>query len=280
MGVVIKRYCLRLYIPNTDYQLLIIDDKSKVIGFQKCEESNRLRIDNYNYFFLNDSNFKEEIIYFDPLLPESFQNEASIRFSLIFNQYLNRVFGKNSILQSSVIYSNPILLNQVKNIPKQSVVLDIGCGNCFNENIFNSSLLFYFSDIVDYSRNSSNFIISNGYSINCPDRYYDFIWAFYVLEHVPRPDRMIDELFNKVKVNGEVWIIIPVLVSTFSNIENLFIPIFHLQVFTSNVDKYGTSISKIVNLIEGKAKIIQLEYFDNGKTEFETKQLFLRCLKV
>ncbi|MCX6238932.1 MAG: methyltransferase domain-containing protein [Bacteroidia bacterium] len=279
----INEFCLKLYLPNNDCDLLFINYTGQFIDYLALSEFLIIQkvTENTKTYIVQSRDNKRTAIYFDPLIPETFNNGFSEKFSLCLNYYLDKVFNRNSKLHQSNFYSHNLLKSEVDLIDKNSKILNLACGNCFEENIFELPFEFYFADIVDYSNYSSAFKISNANSLNFEDEYFNFIWMFYLLEHVPNPYSVIDEALKKTNKNGELWITIPVYSKPFNRLKDFFIPIFHLQVFTKIDNGFGFPISKIIDYLSCKAKIIKLEYFDfDEDSDKETTQLLLQCKKL
>jgi len=279
MNDAVNSFCLKLYVPDSEYDFLLFTIGGDFIDFFKKSDFHLLEsINNYRVYSAENAIIAQ---YFDPLNPCSYENVLSENFSIILNSYVNKVFSGNSILHQSTFYSHDLLIRDVSLIDKQSKILNVACGNCFEEDIFKTPHDFSFSDIIDFKDKSSNFKICNAHHLDFEDNYFDYVWLFSFLEHSFNPYAIINESLKKIKRGGELWITIPVYNKPVENQDSLFIPIFHLQFFTKEGNVLGFNIIKLIEYLEVKTEIKKTEYFyfDQVFEEEENVQLLIQCVK-
>ncbi len=101
---------------------------------------------------------------------------------------------------------------QVKKVPKGSVVLDAGAGRCRYRYLFNHCEY----KAQDFCKHEGNDLKCGGMDYICdichipaPDGYFDVILCTEVLEHIPRPYLAIKEFSRLLKSGGQLFISAP-----------------------------------------------------------------------
>jgi len=96
-------------------------------------------------------------------------------------------------------------------VKKSDRVLDAGAGACPYKRFFSHAEYEStdFEDIFDKSAKNKHNFICNLESIPKPEESYDVIVNTQVLEHVPSPQRVIDEFFSILKPGGRLFLTAP-----------------------------------------------------------------------
>ena len=108
------------------------------------------------------------------------------------------------------------ILNNAKNIPNGSKVLDIGAGGCPHKNKF-SHCKYFSQDFVQLSdsqiQNHTGYgkidFVSDILNIPVPDKSFDVILCTEVIEHIPDPISAIKEISRILKPGGSLLITAP-----------------------------------------------------------------------
>ena len=119
-----------------------------------------------------------------------------------------------------------------KHISKSDSVLDFGCGGGFLLNNLECDTKVGV-EINDIARNFCN----QNFNFKCykylneiQDDSIDIIISNHCLEHTPNPDKLIEELYNKIKKGGKIVICVPLDYPKMKFIEED--PNFHLYSFS------------------------------------------------
>lgn len=119
----------------------------------------------------------------------------------------------NVMLEEESFYNLKSKLARIeyfKGINRDAKVLEFGCG--VGQNIFSFKNK-YGIDLNKklYPRlRSKGFIMYNSIK-NLPNNFFDVILLCQVLEHLENPIKILKELKNKLRFNGEIRIILPIL---------------------------------------------------------------------
>jgi SAM-dependent methyltransferase len=97
-------------------------------------------------------------------------------------------------------------LSIASQIPTGSIVLDAGAGSKAYEYLF-SHVVYESTDHID--PNSIHTFVCDLSNIPKPDAIYDAILNTQVLEHVPYPQKIIDEFYRVLKPNGKLFLTAP-----------------------------------------------------------------------
>lgn len=184
-------------------------------------------------------------------------------------------------------------INTMPKIPMNSNILDIGCGTgkqLLNfSNFFTEKCNYYGCDI---SKESLNFIENNYYSdaklylIN--DSFdkidilldknikFDLIYSFYSLYYSENLQLLIHHIFNSLKENGILWVVMPYKntnIELFSILEKIY-KIDKKVIYSIN----GFSNDVILNASNIGFKDIEISLFEN-KIHFNTNDELLTYLK-
>ena len=184
-------------------------------------------------------------------------------------------------------------INTMPKIPMNSNILDIGCGT--GKQLLNFSYFFtkkcnYYG--CDISKESLNFIENNYnsdaklYLIN--DSFdkidvlldknikFDLIYSFYSLYYSENLQLLIHHIFNSLKENGILWVVMPYKntnIELFSILEKIY-KIDKKVIYSIN----GFSNDLILNASNIGFKDIEISLFEN-KIYFNTKDELLTYLK-
>ena len=100
------------------------------------------------------------------------------------------------------------------NLPKYSIIADVGCGN--GKNIrYRSDLIFFGNDICEElieiaktkdKTNRNSYIICNGDRLPYKSNTYDAVICIAVLHHVKNRKRFFDELLRILKPGGKLLV--------------------------------------------------------------------------
>jgi SAM-dependent methyltransferase len=117
-------------------------------------------------------------------------------------------------------YRYHLLKNEVSKVVKFTRrsfgrVLDIGCGTGDRLDVFrNKGFETYgieISDSADYAREHLNLNVSKGnlFSVRFPDRFFDIVTLYNVLEHTHDPSKVCDEIHRILEDDGFLIIQVP-----------------------------------------------------------------------
>lgn len=109
-----------------------------------------------------------------------------------------------------------IKLAQIKNNDK---ILDLGCGEGYLISLLPDKISVVGVDISPVALNRAketfknkkniSFELGNAYKLNCPEKYFDRIICSEVLEHVPDPRKVMEEIHRLLKNDGLATVSIP-----------------------------------------------------------------------
>jgi SAM-dependent methyltransferase len=118
---------------------------------------------------------------------------------------------------SQDINQHPGLLKIQKIAEKSRKILDVGCGegSKLNHIVGNKKTGFgvdvnsfaIAKAIKQYPRHS--FLLSKDSDIPFPDKYFDFVYSTFVLEHTDQPNKFIDEMIRVTKKKGKIAFLCP-----------------------------------------------------------------------
>jgi SAM-dependent methyltransferase len=117
-------------------------------------------------------------------------------------------------------YRYHLLKNEVSKVVKFTRrsfgrVLDIGCGTGDRLDVFRSKGFETYgieiSDSASYAKDYLNLNVSKGnlFSVRFPDRFFDIVTLYNVLEHTHNPTRVCDEIHRILKDGGFLVIQVP-----------------------------------------------------------------------
>lgn len=90
------------------------------------------------------------------------------------------------------------------------------------------------AQIVDKWRGEGMPVFEDSFLHNLPtEAKFDFIYSINVLEHVPSPEKLLDEVFERLKPGGTAWFVLPNY--SFPYEQHFEIPIFFSKRFTAKV---------------------------------------------
>jgi len=134
-----------------------------------------------------------------------------IKSKIIENEFISK---KINIFFSSVFIARYCLLNSIKKYSREikGRTLDFGCGSKPYQDIFMNSTEYIGVDIKSSGHNHINSKVDffyDGKMLPFPDRYFDSIVCFEVLEHVFNVDEILHEFMRVLKPGGKVLITVP-----------------------------------------------------------------------
>lgn len=101
---------------------------------------------------------------------------------------------------SPVCFSGLSAKRFLKRFEKDAKGLNVGSGiHKFGENILNIDIFYY--EGVD--------VVANGEQLPFADESIDAVICESLLEHVPRPNVIVDDMFRVLKKGGEMYVVIP-----------------------------------------------------------------------
>jgi SAM-dependent methyltransferase len=113
-------------------------------------------------------------------------------------------------INSSRVYLEEFAEKAAQSLPSGSIVLDAGAGDAPYRRFFvhtrYESTDFYRVEGAPYDRVT---YICDLSAIPISSQRYDLIFCSQVLEHVPEPQSVLNELFRVLKPGGELWITAP-----------------------------------------------------------------------
>jgi SAM-dependent methyltransferase len=134
----------------------------------------------------------------------------------------------------SLNISHKIISKLIKESGNEAVILDIGCGNRrLAKNVIN----------FDIEKEHNINVVGDGHFLPFKENSFDLIICQAVLEHVIKPQVVVDDIYNTLKCNGIVYAEIPFLQGyhgdphdytrfTLKGIRNLF---SHFSILNCNV---------------------------------------------
>lgn len=130
--------------------------------------------------------------------------------------YNENIVAKNEL--TLMIWHKTVLEHLLRFGIKDKKILDVGCGNGDFSNYLSIN---FHADItaIDFSTESikiannkkevfkaptSSFLVADAQALPFTDNCFDFVISCECLEHVPEPQKMLDELYRVVKKDGIV----------------------------------------------------------------------------
>ncbi|MHA2427312.1 MAG: class I SAM-dependent methyltransferase [Candidatus Hermodarchaeia archaeon] len=112
-------------------------------------------------------------------------------------------------LNSSRVHLERFLLEIAGKLDKDNRVLDAGAGDGKYSHIF-KHCTYHSTDIKQVIPSTEKLTyLSNLESVPIETDQYDLVICNQVLEHVPQPQLIINELFRVLKADGELWLTAP-----------------------------------------------------------------------
>ena len=109
----------------------------------------------------------------------------------------------------------------IEKIELHGQVLDVGGGNTKYNKIFSACK--YESVNID-PKMQPTYIVAEGEPYPCPDNYYDFVTSFNTLEHAYNPIFLLEQMRNKLKSGGKLYLTAPFLYPVHSDPDDYFRP--------------------------------------------------------
>lgn len=106
------------------------------------------------------------------------------------------------------IATNAFLREVAKSVKPRERVLDAGAGFCPYKKYF-SHAIYESTDFENERFGNIHSFVCNLDNIPKPDNYYDAILNTQVLEHVPYPQKVINEFFRVLKPGGKLFLTAP-----------------------------------------------------------------------
>jgi SAM-dependent methyltransferase len=175
----------------------ITDDEFNVVECRNC-----------GLLYINPRPSVEEIKKF---YPDTYSWKETLEADSFLTKWVRR-------LEKSYRYH--LLKNEVSKVVKFTGrsfgrVLDIGCGTGDRLDVFRSKGFETYgvetSDSADYGKEHLNLNVSKGnlFSVRFPDRFFDIVTLYNVLEHTHDPMRVCDEIHKILKDDGFLVIQVP-----------------------------------------------------------------------
>lgn len=108
-----------------------------------------------------------------------------------------------------------IMGDELNKIPRDSTILDIGCGiggalySLYSNGYQNLYGFDVVEDLINVAKKivpSSHFFIGNVENISLKSNYFDYCLCYDLLEHVEKPKSVIEEIGRILKPNGTLYI--------------------------------------------------------------------------
>jgi len=175
----------------------ISDDEFQVVACKRC-----------GLLYVNPRPTEAEMGKF---YPETYSWKETLEANLFFIKWVRR-------LERSYRYH--LLRDEVSKVVKftgrsSGRVLDVGCGTGDRLDVFRSKGFethgVETSDSADYAKEHLNLSVSKGnlFSVRFPDRFFDIVTLYNVLEHTHDPTRVCDEIHRILKDDGFLIIQVP-----------------------------------------------------------------------
>jgi len=222
------------------------------------EEFNLVKCQDCSLIFINPRPTKNEIVKFYPL--NLYYPKGTSAVNLLNNFFLKK------------------MVNTVKKYKKNGRLLDIGCGSGdFISKMKNDKFLLYGIDISIEACNIAKNKVENYAEIvnselkycSFPEKYFDVITLWHVLEHVRNPKEILIEVKRILKDGGILIIGLP-------NINSMAFKIFKKYWIDLDIPRhyYHFSFSSISNLLRVTGfRIDNVKYFSFGLLLHPVKSL-------
>jgi ubiquinone/menaquinone biosynthesis C-methylase UbiE len=134
------------------------------------------------------------------------------------------IYYKNYFLEISKYHSIPVMINEVsyflKNLKKNSIILDIGCGWCWHWkqiSILRPDVTIFALDFVKenflHAKNILSkddlkqiiFVNSDIHNVKLPSDIFDAVWTVQSFQHIPKPQKALKEVHRVMKQNAEIY---------------------------------------------------------------------------
>ena len=158
-------------------------------------------------------------------------------------QIYDKVFGENE----RELMCNLIIEEKLKKMKRlvedfEGRVLDVGCGNCWTTQLFNSAKVEHFGiDISDHALKQAKEkgVIAKKVDLNTDplpfeDNSFDLVLCSDLIEHTLYPENILKEARRVLKKGGSVIVVVPNIVSWFNRV---LVP---LGFFPWSVESTGT----------------------------------------
>jgi len=228
-------------------KLGITDDEFQVVECRRC-----------GLVYVNPRPTEAEIGKF---YPETYSWKETLEADSLFTQWVRRL---------EKAYRYHLLRDEVSKVAKftgrsSGRLLDIGCGTGDRLDVFRNKGFETYgietSDSADYAREHLRLKVSKGdlFSARFPDRFFDLVALYNVLEHTHHPSRVCNEIHRILKDDGFVIIQVP-------NKDSLQYKIFKGQWAAFDVPRdlyyFGT---EIIRSLLGKAgfTVTKMDHFMN-----------------
>ena len=136
----------------------------------------------------------QPITHFEPI---TYQQKILFRIRLLFDFQTNTIYRDLKVLLKC----------------SKGKILDVGCGNSpFKHLLDNSRTQYYGLDIedsFDFNYHRTDITYFNGNQIPFEDNYFDSILCTEVLEHVPNPLVLVNEMYRVLKSDGKIILTVP-----------------------------------------------------------------------
>ncbi len=110
---------------------------------------------------------------------------------------------------SSRVHLEQFVLDASSSLPKNAIMLDAGAGDCVYKEIF-KHVNYESADFCQVDKPYATVTYTcNLTAIPVKDNKYDLVLCSQVLEHLPNPEQVLQELFRVLKPNGRLWMSAP-----------------------------------------------------------------------